>query len=337
MNELSTGTGTWLAKMPKDERARILAGVMEVFNREMMASNSPHTIRAYESDVRMFFGVKAAKDVTGEMILGVDYSRVYAYRAELSDRRLSGNTIARRFAFLRNVYDLLAKLRLIPANPFEKKLLKLPNGKKTRIPTTPLTDEEVVRILSAPDRAAWKGSRDFCLMVFALVFGLRREELARIDFKSVIDRGEGLEFQVLTKGGKTRGCHLDAITSEVFRDWAEARGSHKGAVFINRPGSEKGLSPKQIWVIVNEYAVAAGIQRTVKDKKGGNRNAIHPHSFRASNVIGIMEKHGIAAAQGFVQHENSATTLDYSRGKAHDQRKLASTFAPLVQRTKDGE
>jgi integrase/recombinase XerD len=231
---------TWLARYPKSTR------------------------RAYQRDILDFAGF--SKIPVGEMhTLNVN---LVFMRAQdwLNGLTTSSATVARKASALRSYFDFLTHLRVIDINPLEYLRVRRVNHEVREV----LTGEEVQRILSAIVRQDLRGLRDRCIVLMLAELGLRRHELTGLSVRSIQKDADGRTIlTVLGKGDKQRTLPVSDLLREQINGYLSrfAALAPNGPLFRNRDSGR--LSDNMVYNIVQHYADAAGITKTVS-----------PHSFR---------------------------------------------------------
>ena len=251
-------------------------------------------------------------------------------------RGLANATIQRRMIFVRRFYKFLYRQGLIPNNPLDPIFVPLPKTSEDEITVTPLTEEEVNKILMVPSQS-WRGRRNYTIMVFALALGLRRSELGKIRTEQFQRNKESglLEFSISTKRGKQRRCILRPSVEQALRRWIEIRGAYNGPLFpAARLTGMKAIDPAQIRDNIHSLALKAGIQfreASASDGRKSSRWHVSPHSFRAT-CIAQMYKAGIGINEiaAFVGHDDPAVTLRYIKRIDANKVKIGATFDHFI-------
>jgi integrase/recombinase XerD len=254
------------------------------------------------------FAGKHPGDVTPE-----DVSR---WRAEMEARGLKPATVYARVsrvsAFYRWLMDDPQLSRFIRANPAAQARPRYPRPYQSES-TKALTDDEMNSLLGVARGLAEGGSvvgkRDYALLLFYFLTGLRRSEVIGL-------RGKDLEFKDGTlfisyrrKGGKFTAREVsDPAAQEALTDYLTAAG--RGNVL----GSERPLWTR------HDRAGVPGAPLTsrafVENLKGYAKAAglahVHLHQTRHTYARIVAEETGsFIEAQEALDHENQATTRVY--------------------------
>ena len=169
-----------------------------------LTGSSPHTRKAYESDLRQF--VTWAERGAAATPQAVDHLVLRRYLAYLTTRGMARPTIARKAAALRAFFGWLRKREVIAADPTRN--LRTPRGDR-RLPKVPKAAEVASLIDDAPlppddedGVAAAVALRDNAVLETLYGAGLRISELCGLGPSDVDLRG-GL-VTVLGKRSKIR-------------------------------------------------------------------------------------------------------------------------------------
>lgn len=120
--------------------------------------------------------------------------QVKSFLQTLRNEGLSYSSIAGYHTALAMFYDeLIANHFPIKDNPFRSRTVTLPKGcRRPQYPTRGMEENDVLRLLAAPNRRTLKGIRDYALLCCYLGLGLRRNEALRLtkDDLRVNERGQ---------------------------------------------------------------------------------------------------------------------------------------------------
>lgn len=273
---------------------------------------TPATRRAYEAalqDFRRFTGI-----VRPEEFRTVTRAHVIAWREDLVQRALSGQTIRHRLAALSSLFEYLCERNAVTHNPV--KGVKRPPVESYEGKTPALGDHQARQLLDAPDAGTLKGKRDRAILATLLYHALRRDELCRLKVKDFRQERRGVaHLKVSGKGGKTRYVPLHPAAGGWVAEYLEASG-HGGedgsALFRplhhSRPGGlAKAITSDAIYKIVRSYSAALGFE-------------IGAHALRATAATNALDHQAdIAKVQEWLGHANIATTRIYDRRKTRPE------------------
>ncbi len=165
-----------------------------------------------------------------------------------------------------------------------------------------LTEAQVESLLAAADISTPLGVRDRAWMELFYASGLRVSELAQLPALSIfLDEGF---LKVMGKGRKERLVPFGEGAEHWIRAWLKLRPGLKprgDALFVGRLGEP--LTRQQLWRLLKEYAVKAGIPRS----------AVSPHVLRHAFATHLLE-HGadLRSVQAMLGHADISTTQIYT-------------------------
>lgn len=244
----------------------------------------------------------------------LQFQRYYPHKKELTDLNkndlndfsydqalngLSPATIARRIATIKNFYMFLESDNLAKSIISEE--ITIPKKDKT-LPQA-LSEEEINRLLNAPDLTSEKGIRDYAVLEILYSCGLRVSETANLQINQINEQEEIIN--ILGKGKKERIVPIRKSALKAVKTYInEVRNKHlvidKKAVFIGKNG--KRMSRQALYNIVVNNAKLAGIQKE-----------IHPHTLRHSFATHLLDNGAdLRVVQELLGHTNIGTTQIYT-------------------------
>jgi tyrosine recombinase XerC len=279
---------------------------------------SPHTVRAYESDLSQFLlHVAAARGVPRRELepASLDRAAVGGFLAEIHDAGQSRATAARKLAAVRTFFKYLRREELIDNDPgafvgTPKRELRMPAH---------LSEKEMTGLLEAPDLSRPLGRRDHAVLELFYASGLRLSELAGLDVDDV--NLSAKMVRVLGKGGKERLVPFNRTTATAIRTYLKDRellvgqppapdrlggvrrsgdGRRRTPLFVNYRGGR--LSARSIDRLVRHHVAAAG-----------SRTGISPHALRHSFATHLLQRGAdLRAIQELLGHARLSTTQRYT-------------------------
>jgi len=162
---------------------------------------SPHTVRAYESDITQYLAWVAADKQCKMSELSpadLELTSVRSHLAELNKAGKARSSVARKLSALRTFVKYLKREELIELDPTA--MAVAPKRDQT-IPTH-LSEPEITRLIEMPSTADPLGRRDRAILELFYASGLRLSELVGIDLEDL--NLSGRMVRVMGKGGKTR-------------------------------------------------------------------------------------------------------------------------------------
>jgi len=256
---------------------------------------SPHTVKAYLSDVKDF---RRFLNSEGVKVKGVDYSLVRRYLGILQEKGRQKSTLARRVASLRCFFHYLYAKGYVAS--FLLSNLRSPKLAK-RIPSF-LEEDEVRSLLETAEGENFFRCRDRAILELLYATGMRIDELVSLNLEDVDILEEVV--RVRGKGGKERMIPLgryaiEALSDNLKRRQEKAKVGEK-AIFLNRFG--KRLSDTAIRRRLKDYLALAGISKQAS-----------PHTMRHSFATHLLNRGAdLRSVQELLGHERLSTTQIYT-------------------------
>lgn len=211
------------------------------------------------------------------------------------------STANRRLATLRRFYDWTVQEGMRQDDP----CLELSSARQTpRVPHT-LSEEQVERLLAAPDIHNPLGLRDRCMLETLYASGLRVTELTELPLQN-LSLSDGVLRIDQGKGGKDRLVPLGQEALHwIERYMQESRPALLGqrrSDFVFITGRGTCMSRQSFWLIVKKYAVQAGILAPLS-----------PHVLRHAFATHLLN-HGadLRVVQMLLGHADISTTQIYT-------------------------
>ncbi len=279
---------------------------------------SPHTARAYESDLEQFVAYLAAarkKPGTDLRAADLDATAVSGFLADLHRRGNSRASAARKLASLRTFFRYLRREGRMDDDPAA--LVGTPKREK-KLPAH-LAEQEMSRLLETPDLSTPFGRRDRAILELFYASGLRLSELVGLDLDDV--NLSGRVVRVLGKGGKERVVPFNKTAAQTIKAWlgdlaglavfpseVGGRGTRvrKGgrALFVNYRGGR--LSTRSVDRLVRKYVAQCS-----------TRFGISPHALRHSFATHLLQRGAdLRAIQELLGHARLSTTQRYTHVNA---------------------
>lgn len=271
---------------------------------------SPHTVRAYDTDLTQFLahtagmlGVKPSQ----VPVRAFDDDAVRCFLDELHARGISRASAARRLAALRSFAKYLVRESRLGDDPTQ--LVGAPR-KEQHLPSH-LELDQMGRLLAVPDTSTPAGRRDRAILELFYASGLRLSELAGLDLQDV--NTSGRIVRVSGKGGKERLVPFNKSTGEALRLMlADARqlpaapsprrphARTRHPLFLNLRGGR--LTTRSVDRIVRRAARAAGVPGTIS-----------PHALRHTFATHLLQAGAdLRAIQELLGHARLGTTQRYT-------------------------
>jgi integrase/recombinase XerC len=261
---------------------------------------SPQTLRAYAADLVQFANFVEDPGAAFDPA-AVTTVHVRRYLAHLRQDGSSRPTIARKLASLRSFYKYLVREGVVSDNPAAS--LSAPR-REQRLPVF-LDEDEVERLLTAPDPKDAAGNRDRAILEMLYSTGMRISELAGVSLEDVDLLGEVVKAK--GKGKKERLVPLGGPAVKALRAYLglrEALGqpgrTHRTAVFLNKGGTR--LSDRGVRRLFHKYARLAGL-----------RARATPHTLRHSFATHMLNRGAdLRSVQELLGHASLASTQIYA-------------------------
>ena len=271
---------------------------------------SPHSRRAYHRALGEFFAWYPSK-ASGE---GFTRAVLGRYRSHLIDRGLSAASVNLALAALRKLASEAAAhgglSPLIAAG-----IRGVPGARRSGTRTGNwLTLEQASRLLAAPDPGTRKGLRDRVLLGLLVGCGLRRGELAGLEFADVAQReGRWAIVDLVGKHGRVRTVPIPSWAKTALDGWATAAGISSGAVLrrVDKAGrvGPGPITAQAVFEAVVGYARKAGL------------GTITPHDLRRTFAkLAHLGRAPLEQVQISLGHASIQTTERYLglRQNLHD-------------------
>ncbi|MGH7442344.1 MAG: tyrosine recombinase XerC, partial [bacterium] len=280
----------------------IFALRLQGFGQYLLAERnfSDATRKNYLSDLTLFLDYLADHnlDLKPE---DLTLDTVRAYLAWCKVERGHGDASrARRTSALKHFYRYLTENRHISSNPIEG----LRSGRLPRTLPRPLSEDELKRLLEAPDPAKDSGLRDRAVLEFLYGSGLRISELCGLNFGSLdVGNENGPCVRVTGKGKKTRLVPVSKASLLALAEYLRRRGQGgpKEPLFLSKHGVR--LLPRIVQRDLKAYLAKANLDPDLT-----------PHKLRHSFATHLLD-HGadIRVIQELLGHESLATTQIYTK------------------------
>lgn len=284
-----------------------LAEQIEEFLRTATGMNkySKGTIKEFRFSLTRFaVGCPSCLEKGIESLRGIDIVRWLSARRQAG---ISPCTIDKNLSHLRTFMAYAVDRGWRSDNPMEA-LKMVPRQPKEQ---EYLTEDEMLRLLSAPDRSTTEGFTDYITLLVLYATGLRVGELSALNIEDV-DLKEGW---VHVREGKGRDRQI-AIPKASLNDLKQYVGLYRkaktGPFLLNLKGSR--IKSWTVTKRIRHYAAVAGIEKPVS-----------PHTIRHTFTAHLIQRGGrievIAKALG---HKTLAETTPYTHADFEDIRKAVS-------------
>ncbi len=268
---------------------------------------SPNTLSAYRTDLAQLADFLRSNRTSREADRkqSVDWTVVNdsvatAYVLHLAERGFSDTTRARKIASMKSFFGFLLDEGAVPSDPTEN--ISAPRLGRS-LPDA-LSEDEMDRLLDAPDGNKPPELRDRAMLETMYASGLRVGELVGLNVKDIdLDAGTVRAFG---KGGKERlvPVHpgaVEAVAAYIANGRPRIEGAGSGrALFLGARGSR--LTRQGFWTILRRRAVQAGIGKHLT-----------PHTLRHSFATHLLQGGApLRHVQELLGHASITTTQIYT-------------------------
>ena len=269
-------------------------------------NKSPLTIKAYRESLNLLCSLSEVTDPKAfdKSSIRVYKSALHSFRAR-SGKELTVRTKNHHLTILRAFLRYLSKEEEMDVYPPDRVTRLKEEQRKVKV----LFEEELQRLLSAPDTSTKEGKRDAAMLKLFFSTGLRLAELRGLNRKDL--NFTTREISVRGKRGKIRVVFVSEKAVEALKEYIECRLDHLNPLFIAShqkastampPGEEFRFSANAIYRIVKKYARAAGI---VSDPS--------PHTLRHSFATNLLKNGAdLRSVQEMLGHKDLSTTQIYT-------------------------
>jgi site-specific recombinase XerD len=270
---------------------------------------SEDTKTAYIKDLKFFFDFLRSGNVQITHPSEIQSFHFQLYRDHLMEKSLASATINRRLVCIRSFMKWAIAAKLIDHNPLDT--VKLPKV-QTESPTVAFDDEEVLRMINAPDFSTHKGRTHRLVMVMLFHLGLRRSELTNLKMHQIVDDRGHMTLRIHGKGDKVRLVPLNVVVWEEINLYIASlkdNGISLGPedYLLQTEIKFKNMRPMDgstIYRVIEKYARNLGINKSVS-----------PHSCRATVISHLLDTShaAIRDVATFAGHSNITTTERYDK------------------------
>ncbi|MBT5723135.1 MAG: site-specific tyrosine recombinase XerD [Gammaproteobacteria bacterium] len=275
---------------------------------------SDNTLKAYRGDLEKFgdWAQRQAKS-----IIAIRREDILQYLSYRMGKGLKARSTARCLSCLRALYRYLLREKMLSDDP----TLRVENPKLGRPLPETLTEQDVERLLAAPDTNTSMGVRDRTMLEVLYACGLRVSELTNLQL-SEINLRQGV-IRIVGKGSKERLVPMgEESIVWVSRYLAEARlellkkNLAQDCVFPSNRGV--AMTRQAFWYRIKAHAQTAGIQKKLS-----------PHTLRHAFATHLLN-HGadLRVVQLLLGHSDLSTTQIYTHVAQHRMKELHERHHP---------
>ena len=285
------------------------------------SSTAPSTerreeIQGYKQKVVSSFFAFVGKSPGGISALDVEGWRDHLVRLNPEGLGLRPNTVYARVCFLSSFFEWALKepaLReQIGSNPARLALPKAPKAYQTES-VKAWTDEELQSIVEAVRSKAAAGDvvakRDYVLLLFYLVTGMRRQEVISLRGGNIKIEGDAITLTGKVKGGDYVGREVrEPLLREALLDYLSSSG-RLTALKTDSPLWTRHDRAGRPGAALTSHAFVKNLKRYARQAGVGD---VHLHQTRHSFARIVAEETGsLTETQDALGHRNAATTRVY--------------------------
>jgi integrase/recombinase XerC len=279
---------------------------------------SPHTVRAYDTDLTHYLAwlaAERARKISELSSADVDLESVRAYLTDLNRAGRARSSVARRLSALRTFTKYLRREELMHHDPAA--MVVAPKRDQT-IPTH-LSEAEMTKLIETPNTGDPLGRRDRAILELFYASGLRLSELVGIDLDDL--NLPSRMVRVMGKGGKERLLPFNGSAETAIRAWMKDR----GAILVERgrqKNEERRTKAKSDPLFVNfrgTRLTGRSVHRMLRRYMTlcSTRMGISPHALRHSFATHLLQRGAdLRAIQELLGHARLSTTQRYTHVNA---------------------
>ena len=289
---------------------RLIDGFID--NRWLEKGLSQNTLNAYRQDLSNFSNwLKPVNLENADRITLLDY---LAYRLK---QGYSSRSTARSLSSLRAFYAYLLSKSLISDNP----TAKIQSPKLGHSLPKILSEEDVEKLINAPNTKEPLGLRDRAMLELLYACGLRISELINLEVLNLNIR-QGV-VKVLGKGSKERLVPMGEPALDWISDYLTygreqlLTDTKKSSIlFLSNRGT--GMTRQTFWYRIKLYANKAGVDQSLS-----------PHTLRHAFATHLIN-HGadLRTVQLLLGHTSLSTTQIYTEVARHRMKELHREHHP---------
>ncbi len=260
---------------------------------EVEKNASNYTLLNYHKDLEEF-----AAFINSDDLKAVTHLKLRTWLAFLKKKNYAKSTIARKLAVLRSFFKFCVRENFIETNP----ALSLATPRQEKKLPNFLTENEIIKLLEAPDKNTEIGLRDRAILETLYSTGMRVGELVALNIEN-IDFIGGV-IKVRGKGKKERLVPVGESALKAIRQYLDKKvvsvNESSRVVFLNKRG--RRINQRTIRRIVEKYI-----------KVFCNKTGISPHSLRHSFATHLLDRGAdLRSVQELLGHANLSSTQIYT-------------------------
>ncbi len=262
---------------------------------------SPHTVRAYETDLRSYLDWCEREGVVATR---PDRRVTRRYLTSLVNARYADKTVNRHLSAMRTFFSWIQD----HGEEIDESVLAMHGRKLTKSLPKVMSDDDVRRLVSVCDDATYEGLRDHAMVELMYATGARVSEIAGLA-PSDIDYTQG-EVRLFGKGSKERIVPIYDVALDVTKKYVEEA---RPSLAANR---KKPGVPESLFVSVRGNDMTANALRARFERiarLAGIEIGVTPHAVRHTYATELLDGGAdLRTVQELLGHESMATTQIYT-------------------------
>ena len=262
------------------------------------------------------------RSVTARM-LACDVETIRGFLAELSDKKYSLATMARKIATLRSFHKWMEKTGFTKNNPMT--MIRSPKQAK-RLPKA-ITVDQIERLLAAPDAEVLLGARDRAILESLYATGMRVSEVVGLNRGDVVFDAGSESVSLRGKGKRERVVPLNPKAVESVQHYLAKLDAERNVaktptspLFVNKNGTR--LSTRSVRRKVAKYLIQAGLDPDIS-----------PHTIRHSFATHLLMSDGVnlREVQELLGHQSLSSTQIYTHLTSSRTREVYDKAHPRAE------
>jgi site-specific recombinase XerD len=278
---------------------------------EIEKGRSLKTVENYGRYLERFWKFSKISDVTEITDDLIRNFRLYLNRQKTAEgNELSKKTQNYYLIALRMFLKYLARRGIRSLAPERIELAKI---NQTQLDL--ISENELERILQAPEEKNLRGLRDKAILELLFSTGLRVSELCSLNRDQVFDAKLG-EISIRGKGGKLRVVFISEKARQALKNYLDKRQDTNEALFVRSGRGDSRLTPRSIERIIKFYTIKAGVTKKVT-----------PHTLRHVFATDLLSAGAdLRSVQILLGHSNITTTQIYTHITDKQLREIHRAF-----------
>jgi len=282
-----------------------------------MRNLRPESIVTYTKHLRQFRRMvidskKFPEDVSLNEFTAHDIN--YYVIRPMMDAGYKTSSINSTIRVLKTFFGWAERSELIEVSPMDT----VPKLKESQTVIETFSNDQIKRLLRAPDRQTFSGLRDYVIMTIMLDTGIRVSELRDIEIRNIDFTANQIRLS-RTKNGKERMIPISTDTKKLIQQYLKERGVlEHDWLFISL--SEEKLSTRSIQSSIQKYGKQAGVKNV----------RVSPHTFRHTFAkLAVMNGANVFDLQSILGHSSLDMVRRYVNLYSSDISDSHRKFSPI--------